>query len=232
MRSQGIRLAWEQCDEQERKNFKRALKLARRIEARVNRVVERRQRQLLRKRKTKWDNVASKAAESKKAPRDNLKALISALLAKIQSSLKCYTLRSRSHAVFSMRCTRQEFIDLLQGHVDINGDHRMRAFICEPSSKETLQKFCDVLGVCLDEQRWPCRRCHGKDLDTIRNCSFTRIDPKDVSKSAIQIEWREQTFCHLDHKGALRDTRFPKISVKFPRSVTAVGPRKEKKTPS
>ena len=172
-----------------------------------------------------WDKIAHRA-DANKIPRPQVSDIIEAALHKLQKSLRRYNLSQRTHATFSLRCTENEFISLLQGYGEIRGmPGRYKACLVGFSAKETLQKLSKMLGNPTP-RKWVPRRYYGKITNIERDCSYIKLDMKERRKAAIIFEYKEEKTYQIDRDGVEHVTSMGKLICKYPRSVSAVQAKK------
>lgn len=167
------------------------------------------------------ENVVHRENEDK-IPREELKDIIDAVVHKLQRSLRRYNLTCRSHATFSFRCTEVEFIHLLKGYAAIRGiPGRYKACLEGNTATDVLQKLSEMLGGP-NPRKWVPRRYYGNTTTVARDCSYIKLEMKEMKKKKIIFEYKTEKTHQIDRDNVEHVTSMGKLICKYPRSVSAV----------
>lgn len=172
-------------------------------------------------------DVVFKATSYKPFSRTKLAVLIGQLVFKIQACLKRYVLMKRARACFSLPCSKEDFIRLFRGHVDITGSgksQRLYVSMTGASTQAVTKKLSIVLDVDCEKSPWFVRRYYGRHVGRTRDCAFVKIDQNHNQRKEILFFHSRKTIYQLDRLGVARESSMEYLCVRIPRHCVPVKP--------
>ena len=155
--------------------------------------------------------------------------LLEVLVHCFQRTLRRFHLRKGALAQFKTRMTREEFVAVFGGCVELKQHANGKTFACikardTPALNAVLGP---LLNVGPDSKHWHCRRCYGRDPTSLRDCAHMKMDERHRERSCVMTTWRLERTAHIDRKATERSTSLGVVHVKCPRGATSVRPSKK-----